>query len=183
MIGMVSRLLLKAFIPLALLVGSLSYALYMQGGDPAALLARIAGGAVDDMAASGHAARSVAVDAVDSLATRSSDSGRGADMIHTWVDENGTRHFSDRPDVTADAERVALTPDRNLIRALPPRSRDAAGAPPPVGRDRTTIVRDPRRTDVTRDGVPAATAAALPGIADIAIPDGPQRDVLLDLLR
>lgn len=109
MSGLFFRLLLKAMVPLVIVLGGLSYVMYLRGHDPLAMLSAPfqAGGGV------GYG-KSGVTQAGEPLQTIDVTS-----KVYRWKGPDGTLHFSDKP--PGDGRRfqaLDVDPDANLIRGL-----------------------------------------------------------------
>ncbi|MBX2880886.1 MAG: DUF4124 domain-containing protein [Granulosicoccus sp.] len=119
------KLLLKATIPLLLLAGVLSYGLYLQGADPAALWRSVGSGmnqqlanSLSTVAGQATSAMNRARSSADKLLVtdRVSSPQTGTDRVYTWVDEQGVTHFSTRrPDDISTTRMISVNPDTNVL--------------------------------------------------------------------
>ncbi len=108
MASIVLKLLFKMAIPLILLLGLLSYGLYMRGGDPAALFGKLAG----NMAQSAKSSLAGAGSALKKTASLPSGSGGSKTQVYKWVDSHGVTQFSSAPPQQGAA--TLLTIDNNV---------------------------------------------------------------------
>lgn len=99
---LVFKILFKALVPIVCLVGIMSYGLYMQGGDPAALFGKIAGGAFNNMKSSVKDAGQ-SVQNAGKVAT-----GNNKTTVYKWVDENGVTQFGSAPPEHGSSETLTL---------------------------------------------------------------------------
>ncbi len=114
---LVLKLLLKACVPLIAVVGVMSYLLYLQGGDPAAVFSKITSGI------SGKARDSVqqAGQSFGSLKSSTASTSSSVGEVHTWVDEHGVTHYSTSAREDGDSETVRLNPNANVVASVPTR--------------------------------------------------------------
>ena len=203
---MIVRLLFKACLSLGLLLGVVSYGHYLSGGDPGAVWSRVAGGALDGVTDSwsGLRDKARATAAAVPSALPGGDAGGNArrDSVWTWRDADGVLHYASAPPADADATRLTVDPDVNVLAPVaPPTVPDA-----PVRHARTGASGGARSasastgslaTGVTRGGARGAREAvpvgddALPGIAgailnargDAPAPDPARAEALLRLLQ
>lgn len=206
MTRLIFKLLFKACLPLAMLVGVMSYGLYLSGGDPGAVFSRVAGGAIDTLRAS---VRQVAGSASDSLnsvagglsqalgddgpgpagtgATRPgvpASNAPGSQAFFTWTDASGIKHYSSVDPLRDDSRLIEVDPDTNLIAAVPVSSTPGAGSGQARGSRESgsnTGFGD-RRSDSSAESS-RNRDEALPGMAGMALPEGTARDALLEMLR
>jgi len=93
---MIFKLMFKATLPLVIIVGFLSYGLYTRGGDPLAVLSKVASSAMG----SARTAGSNTAESVQSLATFTNvkdEKPRPGTVIYQWTDANGVAQFSSHP--------------------------------------------------------------------------------------
>lgn len=152
MLRLVLKILLKATIPLALMIGVTSYSLYLRGGDPMAMLSKVTGGAGDSistMVSSVKAStQSTLVAAKTTLTAESGNSG-GSQTLYRWVDADGSPHYSNvKPHGVRELSVVKVDPDQNLLNA-PAAEKGAAS------------------------GNEGNAAMAMPGAAGMALPGDP----------
>ena len=182
---LVAKLLFKASLPLILLVGALSYGLYMQGGDPGAVLRSVAGNAMKSVtSAARNATNSVTGSLEGSLDTLKPgdvvEGGKAISEFYTWVDENGVTHYSSEPPADRSTDTVTVDANTNIIVSLPsgqPHDNqdtnfDATGNPDGAGAPGTG-----HPQTVMPDG------GRLPGMAGIVLPDGVNPQSLVELLQ
>ena len=174
---LVVRLLFKAVLSIATLLGVASYAHHLSGGDPGALWQRVAGGALDDLAASVDGLRDTAAAPLATL----SGAGEGvpvrARSVWTWRDADGVVHYTGAPPTGIEASVLQIDPDVNVLAPLVP------PLVPPVGEPSETRGTTPGAI-VRSAGAPPATAFAaeadpLPGIGG-ALPGGREEGAGVD---
>lgn len=112
-------------VPLVIVLGGLSYVMYLQGQDPFALLTAPF---EREQAAAGLPGATPAVPAGKPLRTIDATS-----RVYRWRDADGNMHFSDTPPGDgAGFESIEIDPDANLIKGVGGSSegpRPEAGAP------------------------------------------------------
>lgn len=124
--GLVFKLLLKACVPLLLVVGTVSYGTYLRGGDPGAVIARVGDGLSARFAELGAGAR-------DDIVRASNGVTGASTTVRRWTDADGTVHYSNAPDAPVDARIVQVDPRTNVIIAVrppPPQPPSSAAALP-----------------------------------------------------
>lgn len=82
-------------------------------------------------------------------------------LVYRWQDDNGTTHFSDRPNPGGHSEAVIVNPQANLVPALP------APSPPLGPTGRGLLVPSPSLTSIPLEQLPQLIdqAQALQGSA------------------
>lgn len=115
----VGKLLLKATVPLLLVLGVLSYGHYLRGGDPGALWKGVAdSGAsrfVGALNGTLDGAKRGAGAAVSSMRSDSAEGEAGEKSeVFTWQDADGVTHFSQTAPVGVSARAVTVDPNVNV---------------------------------------------------------------------
>lgn len=117
-------LMLKAMVPLFIVLGALAYVGYLQGGDPMAMLmAPFKGGGSATIsrtqATDSPRLREGPLDTLDSTTT-----------VYRWKDTDGNVHFSNRlPEGASGVESLEIDPDANLILGVEPSPGAPSGRP------------------------------------------------------
>ena len=188
--GMIARLLFKALLSLAMLLGIASYGMYLSGGDPKALWQRVATGALDDVGASiGRVGERVSAPAE---ALTGGDGSAG--QVWTWRDADGLAHYASTPPDGVEATPVGLAPDVNVLAPVRTRApmassggayggddealRRASGLPSAEAR-----VRESRGENVPEEPLPGIGGAMSRARGDAPPPDSARAEALLRLLQ
>jgi len=153
---MVLKMLLKATIPLVMVVGVSSYMMYMRGGDPLALAKTLVGNSVQDAKASVQGAQNSlqSVSPVDLPGSKTT--------VYKWVDENGNTQFGSTPPPGVNATAKTYNNNANLMSAVKVPTQPSNTAPQP---------------GLGADGQP------LPGVAGMNLPVSMDPAVLSELLQ
>lgn len=156
MTRLVLKLLLKCMIPLALLVGTLSYGVYLRGGDPFSIVRSVGGGLIGNLGGQVAALGDSASDGVARAGAvlGGDDSASGAtpsDRVFTWKDADGVTHFATEAPVDGRAQAIYVDPDVNVLTPV------RAPASPSTARLPDAAAARPRAS--------GDEPAALPGIA------------------
>ncbi len=112
---LIAKLLLKAMIPLVLVVGFMSYTLYMKGGDPGAIFGNVFNNAL-------QSAKSSVQDAGQSV-REVADPDSSKTTVYKWVDANGVTQFGSRPPVSGNAKTLTIDNNANTFAAQKPLKR------------------------------------------------------------
>lgn len=182
---LVAKLLFKASLPLTLVVGALSYGLYMQGGDPGAVLRSVAGNAMQSATSAARNATNSVSGSLDSLKPGDAiEASNAISEFYTWVDENGVTHYSSEPPADRSTDTVTVDANTNIIVSLP------SGQPHDNQDTNFDITGNP---DVAGGAGPGAATghpqpmmpdgSRLPGMAGIVLPDGVNPQSLVELLQ
>jgi len=188
MIGrLVAKILFKACVPLVIMVSLGSYMLYLRGGDPAAVLKHVAGGAFSQALvalreAKDDASSTVqgAVGTVGGLAD--SDNNSASTEVFVWKDADGVTHYSNSPPVDANSQSLMIDPSVNLLSPVNSPSRnqpqyegldqaddfneqDSLAAGNGTAGDQRTQRGFNRRTDADVRRLEAELGGELPGVA------------------
>lgn len=114
----VLKILFKACLPLVAVVGIMSYMMYLNGGDPKALIAKVfsgaAGQARSSMQQAGQSARSL----TPSSLTPSSE-GSSISTVHKWVDSDGVTHFSSSAPANVQSQTMRVNANANVVASTP----------------------------------------------------------------
>jgi len=155
----VGKLLLKATVPLLLVLGVLSYGHYLRGGDPGALWKGVAdsgasrflgalNGTLDGAKrGAGAAVSSMRSDSVVETAEKSE--------VFTWQDADGVTHFSQTAPVGVTTRTVIVDPSVNVLAPVRQTESETASV-----RDTSGYVRD---ADTGSDDL--REIGGMPGIA------------------
>ena len=162
LLKMILKMLLKACIPLAIIIGLASYMLYTKGGDPGAIFAKIGGGIFTQAKNSAESAGQ----SIESMSPLSDH--KSTTEVHKWVDENGVTHFSTTPPIEYETTSVRINPNRNVVSATPAGEFDKYDAQ----------VAD--KMQETLDELPDET---LPGAAGMELPFEMDEETLNKLLK
>lgn len=159
---MILKMLLKACVPLAIIIGFSSYVLYTKGGDPGAIFAKIGGGifsqAKDSVQSAGQS-----IDSMSPLGEHKSTT-----EVFKWVDQNGVTHFSTTPPIDYETTSIKVNPNRNVVSATPVEEFDKYDAQ----------VAD--KMNETLEGLPDES---LPGAAGMQLPFEMDEQTLNNLLK
>ncbi len=98
MTKLIFKIIFKLCVPIICMIGVTSYGVYMRGGDPGAMLGKLAESTVDRVKSSANGAG----DKVKSLASSNPASGSGSSKtietkVYKWTDANGVTHFGSAP--------------------------------------------------------------------------------------
>ena len=108
---LIARLLFKAVLSLAMLLGVASYGLYLTGGDPKAVWRRVASGTIGSVGES--------VGGIGERVSRALDTSRGHEspvgQVWTWRDGNGLVHYASTPPAGVAATALSVDPDVNVL--------------------------------------------------------------------
>jgi len=164
MIGkLICKILLKATLPLAAMIGISSYMLYMNGGDPLKLLKMATGGVGSQASGLLDSARENSQAMLDGIQDGIGGDGEAAPArsptVYRWVDAGGSTHFGTSPPTDArQVVQMSVDPDRNVI---PTRKVSQQAAP--VNNE----IQEQR----------------LPGAAGMKLPGGMDPEALLEAVR
>lgn len=163
LVRLVGKLLFKASIPLMLVVGVMTWGVYLKGGDPAKLWEHVAGGAFDKAGGMLLRAKSDAAGIAGNLAQNVRNSpfaGSHADQtqVFKWVDADGVTHLSSVEPQGIDARRISVDPNTNVL------------APVLAESGPSQAVNEPESQNVE----------PLPGVAGQLLPSGAAREEGLD---
>lgn len=119
MSGIFFKLLFKAMVPVVMLVGVMSYMMYIQGQDPLAPLKSVAGGIGDSISETSRSVKNAAANAgsiiPDQLAATGEKKEAGR-RIYRWIDSEGVTHFgTSKPDTQSPYETVSVNPNDNVM--------------------------------------------------------------------
>ena len=109
---LVLKMLLKITIPIVCLVGVMSYGMYMRGGDPGALFAKLVGNSI-------QSAKSSVQGAGNSLKSASPVKSSNKTTVYQWVDANGVTQFGSTPPEGVAAKSKTYNNNSNLMDAQP----------------------------------------------------------------
>ena len=156
------KLLFKAMVPVVMLVGVMSYMMYIQGQDPLTPLKTVAGGIEDSISQTGRSVRKAAAEAGGLLNEPLAEAGESKETgrrIYRWVDENGVTHFgTSRPETQAAFETLSVNPDHNVI--------DGFEAPKPRHQQVTARAEQPVRPDFSNGAPMSANPAKIREMLD-----------------
>jgi len=113
---LILKILLKATIPLVMVVGVMSYGMYSRGGDPAALFSKLLGNSIQSAKSSVQGAG----DAIQAVKPGSSSGSSNKTTVYKWVDANGVTQFGSRPPDGVAATSMTLKNNTNVMQAQKP---------------------------------------------------------------
>jgi len=109
----VLKMLLKITIPIVCLVGVMSYGMYMKGGDPGALFAKLVGNSI-------QSAKTSVQGAGNSIKSASPIKSSNKTTVYQWVDEYGVTQFGSAPPEGVAAQSKTYSNNSNLMDAQKP---------------------------------------------------------------
>ncbi len=127
---LVLKILFKATLPVVAVAGVMSYMMYLNGGDPKAVLAKVFGG----MAGQARESMQQAGRSMDSLKPASEQSA--ISTVHTWVDANGVTHYSNTAPVNVESTTMRVNANANVVASTPTSKPAAKAVATAAGRDR-----------------------------------------------
>ncbi|MBX2869692.1 MAG: DUF4124 domain-containing protein [Acidiferrobacterales bacterium] len=165
---MILKMLLKACIPFAIVIGGASYMFYMKGGDPGAILAKVAGNAIVN--AKDNA--SSATTSMGKLTPSLSNYEASPQQVYKWVDSNGVTHFSSAEPIETEAVSFTVNPNRNVVAATPTDELDEFDA---------QVAKKLREKD--KNNLEALPDESLPGAAGMELPFQVDEETLNSLMK
>jgi len=117
---LVVKILFKVCMVLVMVSGAMSYAVHLQGGDPAALWRRVASGAFGHAADMFLQAKNDAFRLAGDLTAEGQNveifkRSSGLTELFTWKDASGVTHFGSETPEGVSATLVAVNPDVNVL--------------------------------------------------------------------
>ena len=116
------KIAVRATLPLMMVLGAVSYTLYLRGGDPLALLSSVGGGAsaqVSAMFASVKSTMGTTLAAAQSTLPAAADASDGNQTLYRWTDASGSPHYSNvKPVGVGEIDVVKVDPNQNLLQAV-----------------------------------------------------------------
>lgn len=116
---MVLKILFKACLPLVAVVGIMSYMMYLNGGDPKAVIAKVFSGAAGQARSSMQQAGQSAKSLVPSSNSSSSSESSSVSTVHRWVDSNGVTHFSSTAPTDVQSQTMRVNANANVVASTP----------------------------------------------------------------
>ena len=139
---MILKILFKATIPIVIMVGLMSYVMYMNGGNPGGIYAKLIGNSF-------QSAKSSIQGAGDSLKSASPGSKPSSKTtVYQWVDENGVTQFGSKPPEGIAASSKTFNNNANIMDAMP----------------------KPKAASYNAESIPGLDGEKLPGVAGMDLP-------------
>ncbi len=109
------KLLLKALLPLLLLIGVLNYGVYLRGGDPLALWKGVGQNMLASIQSTASNTASSLGGVKNNLQKIGLPSSASETQVFTWKDQNGTTHYSSSRPEGINAQMQRYDPDANVV--------------------------------------------------------------------
>ena len=146
---LIFKIIFKAMVPIVCVVGVMSYGMYMNGGDPAAMFKKVLGNSIQSAKTSVRGA----ADSVQSVSPVSLPSSKTT--VYQWVDANGVTQFGSAPPEGVAATAKTYNNNANLV----------AGVPKPVAAEPVAS----SATELDNENLPGVAGMDLPVSVDPSV--------------